>query len=82
LFVEEIRMVQRPSWLNVFEFAVLSGLRATQLSRGCTPRVIASSKVAVTAQMEVAGGKVLRSEVLAATVRVLVPETILVPMGS
>ena len=76
-------MVQRPAWLNVFEFSVLSALRATQLSRGCTPRVInASTKVAVTAQMEVAEGKVSRSEVLAATVRALVPETILVPVGS
>ena len=76
-------MVKRPSWLNVFEFAVLSGLRASQLSRGCTPRVEnASTKVAVTAQMEVAEGKVSRSEVLAATVRALVPETILVPVGS
>ena len=76
-------MVQRPSWLNVFEFSVLSALRATQLSRGCTPRVEnASTKVAVTAQMEVAEGKVLRSEVLAAIPRVLAPETILVPVGS
>jgi hypothetical protein len=32
----------------------MSGLRAAQLSLGCTPRVIRSAKVAVTAQQEVA----------------------------
>ena len=32
-------MVKRPDGMNVFEFAVLSGLRAAQLHRGCTPRV-------------------------------------------
>jgi DNA-directed RNA polymerase subunit K/omega len=40
--------------MNAFEFAVLSGLRATQLKRGCTPRVPPSEKIAVTAQHEVA----------------------------
>ncbi len=75
-------MVQRPKWLNVFEFAVLAGLRASQLSRGCTPRVTGSNKVAVTAQMEVAEGKVLRAEVLAGTARALAPETVLAPLGS
>ncbi len=47
-------MVKRPDGMNAFEFAVLSGLRATQLNRGCTPRVTPSEKVAVTAQHEVA----------------------------
>jgi len=42
-------MVKRPDGMNAFEFAVLSGLRATQLYRGCTPRVPPSEKVAVTA---------------------------------
>jgi hypothetical protein len=32
-------MVKRPDGMNAFEFSVLSGLRAAQLSRGCTPRV-------------------------------------------
>jgi len=45
--------------MNAFEFAVLSGLRAAQLHRGCTPRVEQSEKVAVTAQHEVAERKVL-----------------------
>ncbi len=52
-------MVKRPTGMNVFEFAVLSGLRAAQLHRGCTPRVEQSPKVAVTAQQEVAQRKVL-----------------------
>jgi len=53
-------MVQRPSTWNAFEFAVLAGLRAAQLARGCTPRVIGAEKVTVTAQMEVAAGKIVR----------------------
>ena len=53
-------MVQRPIELNAFEFVVLAGLRAAQLARGCTPRVTRSDKVTVTAQAEVAEGKVVR----------------------
>jgi DNA-directed RNA polymerase subunit K/omega len=53
-------MVKRPDGMNAFEFAVLSGLRAAQLQRGCTPRVPPSEKVAVTAQHELAARKVLR----------------------
>jgi DNA-directed RNA polymerase subunit K/omega len=54
-------MVKRPNEMNAFEFAVLSGLRATQLHRGCTPRVPPSEKVAVTAQHEVAERKIVRT---------------------
>jgi DNA-directed RNA polymerase subunit K/omega len=46
--------------MNAFEFAVVAGLRAAQLQRGCTPRVERSEKNAVTAQHEVAQRKVLR----------------------
>ena len=53
-------MVQRPVEFNAFEFAVLAGLRAGQLARGCTPRVTCTHKITVTAQMEVAEGKVVR----------------------
>ena len=60
-------MVQRPIELNAFEFAVLAGLRANQLARGCTPRVKCADKVTVTAQMEVAQGKIVR-EITAAVV--------------
>ena len=52
-------MVRRPADMNVFEFVVLSALRAAQLQRGCTPRVEQSPKMAVTAQQEVAERKVL-----------------------
>ena len=54
-------MVHRPIEINAFEFVVLSSLRAAQLMRGCTPRVESRPKKTVTAQLEVAAGKVLRS---------------------
>ncbi|MFN8582479.1 MAG: hypothetical protein U0163_16080 [Gemmatimonadaceae bacterium] len=44
--------------MNAFEFVVVSGLRAAQLHRGCTPRVEQHQKVAATAQQEVAQRKV------------------------
>lgn len=53
-------MIRVPIGMNPFEFSVLAGLRAAQLQRGCTPRVAESAKTAVTAQHEVAEGKVLR----------------------
>ena len=53
-------MIKRPAGMNAFEFSVLSGLRAAQLHRGCTPRVPKSHKIAVTAQHEVAELKVVR----------------------
>jgi DNA-directed RNA polymerase subunit K/omega len=55
-------MVHRPAETNVFEFVILSSLRAAQLMRGCTPRVGATTgKHVTTAQREVAEGKVVRS---------------------
>jgi DNA-directed RNA polymerase subunit K/omega len=56
-------MIKRPDGMNAFEFSVLSGLRAAQLSRGCTPRVVPSVKIAVTAQREIAAQMVVRSSV-------------------
>ena len=53
-------MIHRPTELAAFEFAVLAGLRAGQLARGCPPRVMCGHKVAVTAQLEVAAGKIVR----------------------
>ena len=53
-------MIHRPAGFDAFEFAVLAGLRAAQLARGCTPRVISSSKMAVIAQIEIAERKVVR----------------------
>ncbi len=55
-----IAMVHRPAQTNAFEFAVVAGLRAAQLARGSTPRGERAEKVTVTAQMEVAEGKVVR----------------------
>lgn len=52
-------MVRCPVGMNAFEFVVVSGLRTAQLQRGCSPRVATSAKTAVTAQHEVADGKVL-----------------------
>jgi DNA-directed RNA polymerase subunit K/omega len=59
-------MVRRPNDMNSFEFAVLAGLRAAQLYRGCTPRVERSAKVTVTAQHEIATRKVQRLNVVIA----------------
>jgi DNA-directed RNA polymerase subunit K/omega len=54
-------VVHRPSDLSAFEFAVLAGLRAAQLARGCTPRVTCAPKIAVTAQIEIAERKVVQT---------------------
>ena len=54
-------MVHRPADTNVFEFVILSSLRAAQLMRGCTPRVALGGKHVTTAQREVAEGKVVRA---------------------
>jgi DNA-directed RNA polymerase subunit K/omega len=64
----QISVIQRPAELNAFEFAVVAGLRAAQLARGCTPRVNSSSKLAVIAQLEVAERKVAREPAVAAVV--------------
>jgi DNA-directed RNA polymerase subunit K/omega len=49
-------MIHRPIGNNSFEFVWVASLRTAQLMRGCTARVVASPKPAVTAQREVAGG--------------------------
>jgi DNA-directed RNA polymerase subunit K/omega len=54
-------VIHRPASTNVFEFVILASQRAAQLMRGCTPRVTASTKAVITAQREVAEGKVRRS---------------------
>ena len=53
-------MIQRPPETNPFEFVIVSALRAAQLMRGCVPRVTAAPKSVITAQREVAEGKVTR----------------------
>jgi len=52
-------MIFRSPEMGRFEFARLSALRAAQLMRGCTPKVVASPKRTSTALREVAEGKIL-----------------------
>jgi DNA-directed RNA polymerase subunit K/omega len=54
-------VIRRPPDMGAFEFVVLAGLRAAQLMRGCTPRVEGAHKIIMTAQIEVASGKVVRA---------------------
>lgn len=51
-------VIHRPVTIGAFEFCVLSALRAGQLMRGCLARVEGERKSTVTAQVEVAAGKV------------------------
>jgi hypothetical protein len=53
-------MVLRPDGMGRFEFVVLARLRAHQLTRGCLSRIDSVHVRPVTAQMEVAGGYVVR----------------------
>jgi DNA-directed RNA polymerase subunit K/omega len=53
-------MITLPEDANSFEFARVASLRAAQLMMGCTARVERASKHTVTAQREVAEGKVVR----------------------
>jgi DNA-directed RNA polymerase subunit K/omega len=46
--------------MGAFQFVVLATLRAAQLMRGCRPRIDGTHKATVTAQFEVAEGKVTR----------------------
>jgi len=55
-------VITRPVGIGAFEFAVLASLRAAQLCRGCSPRVEGDHCVAVTAQMEIAGGTVVSQD--------------------
>jgi DNA-directed RNA polymerase subunit K/omega len=53
-------VIHRPPGLGAFEFVVLATLRAAQLIHGCQPRVDGTHKAIVTAQIEVAEGKVMQ----------------------
>jgi len=55
-------VVIRPIDVNPFEFVVVAALRAQQLLAGCVPRVDGLHGAPTMAQMEVAGGQVMRSE--------------------
>lgn len=54
-------MIHRPAETNPFEYIRIASLRAAQLMRGCTARVPAMHRKVLTAQMEVATGKIIRS---------------------
>jgi DNA-directed RNA polymerase subunit K/omega len=54
-------VIHRPVHISAFEFVILSAHRTAQLMRGCTPRVKVAEKATVTAQLEIAEGKVLRA---------------------
>jgi len=51
-------VIHRASDSNPFEFVRLAVLRSAQLQRGCSPRVPASHRSILTAQLEIAAGKV------------------------
>jgi len=51
-------VIRPPRSMGAFQFVALSALRAAQLTRGCRPRVEGTHKAIVTAQMEVAEGKI------------------------
>jgi len=55
-------VIRRPDGMGSFEFVVVASLRAAQLARGCTPRVTETHTKTITAQLEVAEGKVLPTE--------------------
>lgn len=57
-------MVSRPKDANPFEFVIVASLRAKQLMRGCTPRVVTGTHKRTTiAQLEVSTGAVGASDV-------------------
>jgi DNA-directed RNA polymerase subunit K/omega len=53
-------VVNRPRDYNSYEFVVVSSLRAKQLLAGCTAHVDGDHTAAITAQMEVADGRIAR----------------------
>jgi hypothetical protein len=55
-------MVIRPVHLNAYEFVVVSALRTQQLLAGSVPRIAGPYRAATMAQMEVAEGRVSRTD--------------------
>ena len=51
-------MIRPPGEMGTFEFVAIATLRVAQLTRGCTPRISEKHSTAITAQMEVAEGRV------------------------
>ena len=61
-------MIHRPDGMGAFTFVVLASLRATQLTRGCLPRIDGDHTIAVMAQMEVARGAIAATDRAASAV--------------
>lgn len=55
-----MKVTDRAKITNAFEFVTMSGARARQLLRGCTPRTEGNLKPARLAQKEVMEGKIPR----------------------
>ena len=62
-----MKVTDRAKINNAFEFVTMSGARARQLLKGCTPRTEGSLKPARLAQKEVMEGKVTKLETEAAS---------------
>jgi DNA-directed RNA polymerase subunit K/omega len=62
-----VKVTDRAKINNAFEFVTMSGARARQLLKGCTPRTEGNLKPARLAQKEVMEGKITRIETEAAT---------------
>lgn len=62
-------MICRSPLANSFEFVIIAALRAAQLQRGCTQRVIGTHKKTTLAQMEIVAGKVERVPAVAGIAR-------------
>jgi len=72
-------VIQLPPGVGKFEFVVVATLRAAQLMRGCLPLIESTHKPTVTAQVEVAEGKIGPLAYQNLTLLPLVPEA--VPVG-
>lgn len=55
-------MVKRPPHVNPYEYVAICALRAQQLLAGSVPRLEGEHNATTMAQMEVAGGLVIRAE--------------------
>ena len=62
-----MKVTDRAKINNAFEFVTLSGARARQLLKGCTPRTEGNLKPARLAQKEVMEGKVTKIQSAAAS---------------
>jgi len=62
-------MISRPAGIGAFQFVILASLRATQLTRGCLPRIVGLHRNTIIAQLEVSQGKVVQAALPASPLR-------------